>query len=151
MRTLIRAGRQDDRSREQIVVSGAEPEAAVLRRDLRDVDALADGSGEALGVALEVRNGLVAGQEAFGIVAAVGMTGELQEEVRRVQPEAVPAAGSPGLPDAPLLEHDVLAIVTAQVVAGCEARLPAPDDDRLDPVRHDGLCLDGHGLPSYHI
>jgi hypothetical protein len=61
---------------------------------------------------------------------------QLQKQVGGVQPEAVPAARAPRLPDAALLEDHVLAAVPAQVVAGGEAGLPSADDHRVDRVGH---------------
>jgi len=89
-----------------------------------------------VGVSLEIRDGLVTREKALGIVAVVGVAGQLQKQVGGVQPEAVPAARAPGLPDAALLEDHVLAAVPAQVIAGGEAGLPSADDDRVDRVGH---------------
>ena len=98
-----------------------------------DLDALAHGRREPGRVALEVRDDLVARHEAVGIVAVVGVPGELDGPVRRHQAEAVPPP-PPRLPDAAPLQHDVRDAGLRQLVADRQPGLTAADDHDVDPA-----------------
>ena len=60
-------------------------------------------------VALEDVDVLRGVEEAVGVVAVVGETGQADHPVGGEQPQGVPALAAPALAEAPPLEHDVVA------------------------------------------
>ena len=78
---------------------------------------------------------LVARHEAVRVIAGIAAARKLHCRVRRDQTEALPAV-TPGLTDAAPLENEMLDAERAQLVAHCQAGLPAADHDYLDPLPH---------------
>jgi hypothetical protein len=106
---VVRTRRDDDVLRADRAGGGLEFEPACVacreRRHARGPQRNLRG----IGVPLEVVDRLVPGEERLGIVSGVLAAGEPKPVVRRVEPEAVPAARAPGLAYPALFEDDVLA------------------------------------------
>ena len=134
VRRPVGAGADDDGVRLPHTVRRDQVEAgAGARPDLLDRHAALDGAGVG-GDALEVGDDLVPGHVALGVVARVGMAGEIQRPVGRHQGEAVPAP-PPGRTDVLGLEHDMLQPRQAQPAAHRQPRLAGPEHDHAHPSR----------------
>ena len=75
-------------------------------------------------------------REAVGIVARVGITGQLKRPVGELEAKGVPALGAPALADPPALQDHVLAPMTPEHRAHRDAGLAAPDDHRVMVLSH---------------
>src|SRR2546428_12735481 len=117
MRALIGAGADDDGASLNLTCRRLEHEVRISVSGQRsNLYALANGCPESVGIALEIGDDLIFGHEAVGVIAVVGMAGQLHRPVRRNQAEAVPPV-APGLSDPPLLETDMLDVALGQLVA----------------------------------
>jgi hypothetical protein len=101
----------------------------------RDLDAFADRRLEPGRVALEVRHDLVTSHEAVGIVAVVGVPGQLDDPVGRHETEAVPPP-PPRLADPPLLQHDVLDVRLRELMTDRQPGLTPTDDHHVELLCH---------------
>jgi len=136
---LVGAGAEDYRPGHDLSGRGLQEETAVAPRPQRGyLDAFPHRRFEPCRVALEVRHDLIAGHKAVGVVAVVGMAGELEEPVRSDQTEAVPAP-PPALPDPAPLEHAVGDARVRELAADREPGLTGTDNDNLDPIGHPGV------------
>jgi hypothetical protein len=143
MGPLVGAGAEDDRAGHDLSGRGLQQETAVAPRPQRGhLDAFPHRRFEPCRVALEVLHDLISGHEAVGVVAIVGMPGELDEPVRSDQTEALPAP-PPALPDPLPLEHHVGNARLRELVADGEPGLATADNDDLDPIGHPGRFYDG--------
>ena len=122
-------------------VSRRKPPSGPGRSEV-DLDAFPHRRFEPCRVALEVRHDLIAGHEAVGVAAVVGMAGELDEPVRSDQTEAVPAP-PPALPHPVPLEHDMVDALVRELMADREPCLAGADNDDLDPIGHPAAILCG--------
>ena len=75
-------------------------------------------------------------REAVGIVARVGIAGQLERPFGELEAEGVPALGAPALADPPALYDHVLASATLEQRAHREAGLAAPDDHGVMVLSH---------------
>src|SRR5438270_362765 len=140
MRALVGAGADDDGARLNLTCRRLEHEARIIASGQRsDLYALPNGCPESVGIALEIGDDFIFGHEAVGIIAVVGMPGQLHRPVRGDQAEALPPV-APGLSDPSLLENDVLDAELGQLVADRQARLAGADHNQPDGLAHRGQC-----------
>ena len=118
-----RTGRGSCRARRRRPLSG----------EARDGDPLEDRRLERGRVGLEVADDLVFLHEAEGLLAGVRKARQLALPVRGHEAKRVPSPVAPLVPDAMLLEHDVVDAALLEAVAHREARLPAADDGDAAP------------------
>ena len=131
VRALEGAGGEDDAGRAHVAEGRPGEEPARLPVDRRDVHALPDGEPGGGGVSLEVRDDLVAGHEAVGVVAGVGPARESHRPVRGDEAEAVPAV-SPRLADPAALQDEMVDPQARELVADRESGRPAAHDEDVD-------------------
>ena len=81
---------------------------------------------------------VVAGEVAVGVVAVVGVAGQVDGPVGGDQAEAVPAS-APGLRNPSALEDDVVDARVGQLMADGQAGLPGPDHHDLVIVPHQSV------------
>jgi hypothetical protein len=142
-RSLVGARRDDHGAGGQRVAGRLDAEAVAVPGDVRHLDALPDGRGEALCVRLEVADHLCARREGLGLGPCVREAGQVQRPVRRVEDEAVPPLGAPRLADPATLQHDVRDPSLGEVVARRQSRLAGADHDRVDRLHR---CLRSAGV-----
>src|SRR5512140_308280 len=82
-------------------------------------------------VALELADEVSGRAECTGLRPRVGQPRQRVHEVGRIKAKGVPALGQPGFADPPPFEHDVLAVILAKKIAGCQTGLASTYDDSV--------------------
>src|SRR6266581_4330693 len=117
MRALVGAGADDDGASLKLTCRRLEHKTRITSSGQRtDLNARTDGRPESGGIAFEIGDDLVFGHEAVGVIAVVAIAGQLHRPVRGHEAEGRPSV-TPGLPDPPLLENDMIDIEPGQLVA----------------------------------
>ena len=140
MRALVGAGVDDDGASLNPTCRRLDHETRITSSSKRtDLNARTDRRPESLGIAFEISDDLVFGHEPVGVVAVVGIAGQLHRPVRGHQAEARPPV-TPGLPDPSLLENNMLDVELGQLAADRQAGLSAADHNQPDGLAHGGQC-----------
>jgi hypothetical protein len=109
----------------------AQDESALIILVLQgeDLGALSDHGLRSLGICVKDLADLGIVGEAIRVVTGIPEAWELERPVGELEPQRIPALGTPPLADPVALEDDVLAVVMLENPAHCEARLTAADND----------------------
>src|SRR5207248_7145890 len=138
MRPLVGAGADNDGASLNLTCRRLELKTRITSSGQRlDRYALADRRPEPVGIAFEIGDDLGFGHEAVGVIAVVGMAGQLHRPVRGDQAEALPPV-TPGLTDSSLLENDMLDVEPGELVADGKTGLSPANHHQPDGVVHRG-------------